>query len=307
MSNPKVSVIVPVYNAERYLHRCVDSILAQDFTSFELLLIDDGSKDKSGEICDEYARNDPRVKVFHNQWGGVSLARNTGLDNAQGEWVTFVDSDDYISPDFLSSMVDEDVDLVVGQSRHFDSEGKPYMVESIPAQLFMDESQMRLFLSEHLVNHIMRTLWGKLYRRAKTAGVRFDSSLRIGEDTVFVERYLLGCKSISVVAAPVYYYFTGEKKNVKYSMSPEDGIYHLKKIVGQYRELNVKCLRFEEFIFGFMLSLCVDNMEDNTWFRDKFIVGLIKSFRALLPKRIYWKYQLMRLPLFFHLFINGYR
>ena len=70
MSNPKVSVIVPVYNAERYLHRCVDSILAQDFTSFELLLIDDGSKDKSGEICDEYARNDPRVKVFHNQWGG---------------------------------------------------------------------------------------------------------------------------------------------------------------------------------------------------------------------------------------------
>ena len=96
---------------------------------------------------------------------------------------------------------------------------------------------------------IMRTPWGKLYRRTKTVGVRFDSSLRIGEDTVFVEKYLLGCKSISVVATPVYYYFTGEKKNVKYNMSPEDGIYHLKKIVGQYRELNVKCQRFEEFIF----------------------------------------------------------
>lgn len=96
MNNPKISVIVPVYNAEQYLHRCVDSILAQTFPDFELLLIDDGSKDRSAEICDEYAWKDDRVRVFHKENGGVSSARNFGLDNAKGEWVSFVDADDII-------------------------------------------------------------------------------------------------------------------------------------------------------------------------------------------------------------------
>lgn len=81
---PKISVIVPVYNADKYLHRCIDSILSQTFTDFELLLIDDGSKDKSGAICDEYAEKDFRVKVFHKENGGVSSARNAGLDNMRG-------------------------------------------------------------------------------------------------------------------------------------------------------------------------------------------------------------------------------
>lgn len=94
MNNPKVSVIVPVYNVEKLLQRCIDSILAQTFTDFELLLIDDGSKDKSGEICDEYAAKDSRIRVFHKQNGGVSTARNLGIDKAQGEWIYFVDSDD---------------------------------------------------------------------------------------------------------------------------------------------------------------------------------------------------------------------
>lgn len=93
---PKISVIVPVYNTEKYLHRCIDSILAQTFTDFELLLIDDGSKDSSGTICDEYAAKDARVRVFHKENGGVSSARNLGLDQAKGEWITFVDSDDWI-------------------------------------------------------------------------------------------------------------------------------------------------------------------------------------------------------------------
>ena len=93
---PTISVIVPVYNAEMYLHRCIDSVLAQTYQNFELLLIDDGSKDSSGTICDEYAAKDARVRVFHKEIGGVSSARNVGLDHAQDEWITFVDSDDYI-------------------------------------------------------------------------------------------------------------------------------------------------------------------------------------------------------------------
>lgn len=113
---PKISVIVPVYNTEQYLPRCIDSILAQTFTDFELLLIDDGSKDSSGKICDESAAKDSRIRVFHKENGGVSSARNMGLNNAQGEWITFVDSDDYLiehSGFNLLARTDIEADLIV--------------------------------------------------------------------------------------------------------------------------------------------------------------------------------------------------
>ena len=114
-----VSVIVPVYKAEKWLHRCVDSILAQTMEDFELLLIDDGSPDRSGEICDEYAAKDSRVRVFHKENGGVSSARNLGLDNAQGEWISFVDADDILPEKALSDFLEFascDVDIICGRS-----------------------------------------------------------------------------------------------------------------------------------------------------------------------------------------------
>ena len=94
--NPLISVIIPVYNVEQYLSHCIDSILSQTFTNFEILLIDDGSTDNSGIICDNYKNNDYRIKVFHKKHNGVSSARNMGLDKAVGEWITFVDADDWI-------------------------------------------------------------------------------------------------------------------------------------------------------------------------------------------------------------------
>ena len=101
---PKVSVIVPIYNTEKYLSRCIDSILNQTFKDFELLLIDDGSTDKSGEICDDYAKKDNRIKVFHKSNGGVSSARNLGLDEAKGDFIAFCDSDDWVSPDMYERL-----------------------------------------------------------------------------------------------------------------------------------------------------------------------------------------------------------
>ena len=110
---PKISVIVPVYKAEKYLHRCVDSILSQTFTDFELILVNDGSPDNCGAICDEYAQKDNRVRVFHKENGGVSSARNLGLDNAKGEWITFVDSDDWLKPGCLEQLTNKlDADMI---------------------------------------------------------------------------------------------------------------------------------------------------------------------------------------------------
>ena len=104
MTQPQISIIVPVYNSEKYLGVCIDSILSQSFRDFELILVDDGSKDSSAQICDEYASQDKRVRVIHKVNGGVSAARNDGLDIAKGEYVTFIDSDDWVEREFLSTI-----------------------------------------------------------------------------------------------------------------------------------------------------------------------------------------------------------
>ena len=117
-TTPKISVIVPVYKAEAYLHRCVDSLLAQTFQDFEILLVDDGSPDKSGEICDEYARKDKRVRVFHKENGGAGAARKHGVTQAVGEWIMFVDSDDTIPHNAIERLYDlhskYEADIVCG-------------------------------------------------------------------------------------------------------------------------------------------------------------------------------------------------
>ena len=111
---PKISIIVPIYKTEQYLQRCIDSILAQTFTNFELLLIEDGSPDNSGKICDKYALIDSRIKVYHKENGGVSSARNLGLDHATGEWITFCDSDDWVNKDWLELFIlNSNTDMVI--------------------------------------------------------------------------------------------------------------------------------------------------------------------------------------------------
>ena len=113
----KISIIVPVYHTAKYLHRCIESVLAQTFTDWEMLLIDDGSTDDSAIICDEYAAKDERIRVFHKENGGVSSARNLGLDHAQGEWITFIDADDWVEPEMLAKMLakaeESDADVVI--------------------------------------------------------------------------------------------------------------------------------------------------------------------------------------------------
>ena len=103
--NPLISVIVPVYKVEQFIHRCVDSILNQTYTNLEIILVDDGSPDRCGEICDEYAEKDSRIRVIHQKNGGPSAARNAGLDICTGEYIAFVDSDDYIEPDMLQQLL----------------------------------------------------------------------------------------------------------------------------------------------------------------------------------------------------------
>lgn len=310
MKTPKISVIIPVYNAEKDLHRCIDSILAQTFRDFELLLVDDGSKDISGEICDDYAQKDERVRVFHLRNGGASSARNVGLDNAHGYWVTFVDSDDYISENFLATIDLQDCDLVILQNQHFSSQRKIFSKQEMSPQKFDGKNAVRIFLAKHLLYHIMLTPWGKLYKRNLIANIRFDKSLRIGEDVVFVHQYLLECSSICVVEGATYYY-NDEDENFcnKYRLEPQESLNHLIKIINQYRKLEIYNPQFEAFELNLFFSLCKENMKGNSkiWFNNSFICQLIESCKSKLSLKVYLKYQLFKVPWFYDMCILSKR
>ena len=193
---PYLSVIVPVYNVEAYVERCVRSLLEQDFPDFELLLVDDGSRDRSGSLCDALAECDGRIRVFHKENGGVSSARNVGLDAARGEWVAFVDSDDWAKPGYLSALVDDarkcpDIDLVLQTGtdalarNNIKSEAlfgacRIYSILEFPALM----EDFRLYWHGHP--------FAKLYKRSviEACGLRFLKGMHISEDGCFFFDFL---------------------------------------------------------------------------------------------------------------------
>lgn len=209
-----ISFIVPIYNAEKLLSRCIDSILAQTYHDWELLLIDDGSHDGSEVICDEYAQNDARIKVFHKSNGGVSSARNYGLDVASGDYICFVDADDTIDKNYLHDLItNADADLVMCGFRS--SLGVHYL----PKAEYISEDSLRDRASEIVRSKAIYVPWIKLLKRSiiEEHQLRFDTKLRLGEDTTFVYLYLSFCKSVRFVSNESYNYegvFGGGKKYV---------------------------------------------------------------------------------------------
>lgn len=177
-----ISIIVPVYNAEKYLSQCINSILAQEFSNFELLLINDGSHDNSGKICDEYAQKDERIRVFHKKNGGVSSARNLGLDNAKGEWVSFIDADDIVSPDFLSIHTSGEKGIdVIQKSFVLQYEDGVQRFYNVKYGILKNRDDLFRFYIQKRSN----VLWNKIISMRLINGKRFDESVTIGEDFLF--------------------------------------------------------------------------------------------------------------------------
>ena len=207
---PKISVIVPVYNVEKYLKRCVDSILNQTFTDFELILVDDGSPDNCGKICDEYADKDMRVIVIHKQNGGVSEARNKGIEfavtNSGSEFITFVDSDDYVHEKYLEFLSERDeFDLSVCGVVRFNNEGLIIPPRKREQKLI---SQPFSYYNIYKTNN-MFSPYNKLFRAniLKDNNIRFPNTFSWGEDGIFVAKYLIYVKKICILEYAGYYYF----------------------------------------------------------------------------------------------------
>ena len=204
---PKISVIVPVYNTEKYLNRCIDSILVQSFEDFELLLINDGSNDCSGAICDKYAAKDSRVRVFHKKNGGASSARNVGLDNAKGDWITFCDSDDWVYKRWLHNLVSniDSVDLVCSGIR-FDKSSVGCLTHEDKG--FDYKGNQIEFLCKMYDDDIVGYTVVKCFKYSiiDKYQIRFSEKFNIHEDEEFIMRYLVHCRCICAVKDIGYHY-----------------------------------------------------------------------------------------------------
>jgi len=205
---PVVSIIVPVYKVEKYLRRCLDSIAAQTFTDWECILIDDGSPDNSGKICDEYAKLDERFRVFHQGNAGVSTARNKGLDEAKGEWITFVDSDDWIENNALSIMVTNvksNCLIVAGIKNINDISTKEQFFKYNEVDINYFINKLYTFNPYGYIGYLFPKLFNN--QIIKNSKIRFNEGIFYNEDRLFVLQYVLNCNSVLFLDKVTYNYF----------------------------------------------------------------------------------------------------
>ncbi len=200
----KVSVIVPVYNVESYIKQCVESILNQSFNEFELILVDDGSGDNSGIICDELAQTDDRIVCVHKENGGVSSARNAGLDIAKGEYIAFVDSDDCIASDMLEvlygNMMKYDTDISGIEYAEF-SKSLPAIITNSRIK-YKKNDLMKFIMQKNRLYCVVRYL----YKTSILSNQRFDCDIKLGEDQMFVFDYVSKCKTLVMSNYNGYFY-----------------------------------------------------------------------------------------------------
>lgn len=203
---PLISVIVPVYNVERVLHFCIDSIIAQSYKDFELILVNDGSADNSGEICDQYAERDKRISVIHKENGGVSSARNVGIKKSKGEYICFIDADDYMEKSMIETMVHymhtSQSDIVSCGVNWVDEDGNTLSIKCGDECVLNQPDAIKCLLTNGIIRE---QVWDKLYKREVIHNVRFVEGKKI-DDVFWTYRAIGNARKIAVIKDALYFY-----------------------------------------------------------------------------------------------------
>lgn len=235
----KFSIIIPVYNVEKYVEKCLLSIVNQNYEDYEIVIVDDGSKDKSGEICDAFAQKYSHVKVFHIANNGVSNARNVALKHATGDYVWFVDSDDYLEPDALLKIESwlqkyKNADLLIFDASVVNEEGQ--QVGEITSNLPCGQS-MQFFTHREFI-YANTSLWNRIYRMdlIREKRLSFEENISIAEDLLFNYKYLLGCQHIYYEKTSLYYYIQRKNSAMSGAGKNKDVQTVFERLLEYYRE-----------------------------------------------------------------------
>lgn len=233
MSNDLISVIVPVYKAEQYIPRCVESLLEQTYTNLQIILVDDGSPDNSPEICDQYALRDSRIQVIHKNNGGASSARNVGLDAAIGSYICFVDSDDYLPQNSIESLYIAikryDCQYAAGVCQ---IAGRNKYKNKIGRLQIMDYCSVPEAVLEYITQPGSYSPYAKIYQADifRKYSIRYDETLKCSEDALLVRQFLRRCSRICLIPDVVYFYNTENNNSLSKKGYPDYGVYYAEKM-----------------------------------------------------------------------------
>lgn len=284
-----ISVIVPVYNAEKVVGRCIESVILQTYVDWELILVDDGSNDQSISVCEKYAHKDSRIRIIHQENQGPSKARNTGINAAKGDYICFIDSDDYVSPNYLSDFnIDKDVDFVVqGMELIYINErlNKKYIpLKTIVCNLDKALEETSIYV----------LLYGPCCKAFKTSILRennivFPLNIHYGEDRIFVLKYMRYCSNnVKIISTANYYYMHENVASLtaKRKESIELGLSSLL----QYRELKklIAKISINKYSLYYRKELMLDTYQSvyNNIFENKFKIWQSLSYIRRLDKEL---------------------
>lgn len=293
MEKIKISIIVPVYKVENCLERCIQSLLHQTYTNLEIILVEDGSPDHCPIICDKWAVLDHRIKVIHKKNGGLSSARNAGIEQAKGMYIGFVDSDDYIDSDMFRILADlaikSDSDITACGYYEVWENRKSKVAEKITSELTGDEAITCLLTPD---TRVLSYAWNKLYKKESIGKIRFAEDLLFGEDTPFLYEVLKQCKRYTVTSGAFYYYVRRPDSLIGYEYTPKllMAVSAGKKIEEDCRINGEKHLNEARF-FTALQTFCVlkeylqinrtEYLQDGRYLREimkEYSVSLIRSY-----------------------------
>jgi len=268
---PIVSIIVPVYNAQENIVRCIESILKQDFENFELILMNDGSKDASGSICDEYAVKDARIQVVHKENSGVSDTRNKAIAMAKGKYLQFIDSDDWITPDATGLMVrmaeEKNCEMVITDFYRVIGE-RLAQKGDIREDGLLTRKEFALYMMDNPADFYYGVLWNKLYRRdiIENNGLQMDENISWCEDFIFNMEYIRHVENVYALHVPVYYYVKTPGSLVSQGMSITKTIHMKKTVFKCYNEFYKDIFNEEDYekrrrqVYRFLVDTAGDGM-----------------------------------------------
>lgn len=285
---PKFSIIIPVYNVEKYIKKCIDSVINQEYQDFEIILVNDGSKDKSGEICNEYEKIDNRVTVIHEKNSGVSTARNIGINNANGTYIIFLDSDDSLKEEALTKL-----NNIIEENRNIDC--ILFNMDNRLQNKIYKEDELTQLIIKLIITEKINPPWNKIYKRSiiKEKNILFDNNIQIGEDLLFSITYFSYAKDVYVLNEELYNYtidndnsLTRKYKENKYNqLMYVDG--ELKKYLETFK--SKKMLECEKYvrlknIFSCFIDLSNPNCKFTKRQKRKYIKEVKKNNKIVIKK-----------------------
>lgn len=307
---PRISVIIPIFKAEEHLRSCIDSIRRQTFEDWELILIDDGSPDNSGAICNEYAKSDNRINVYHIENGGPSHARNIGIEKAKGEYIAFVDADDYLSSDTLEyyyeAITRHHADIVKAGYYEEWKNGERLVWKESQEYVY---SQAIDFFRKTEENEYLSYTWNALVKRTVIGNIRFDEQVRFLEDHAFMYQCYLHAKKFVVLPAPKYHY-RKDTGTLSWNRHPEVTLkgaelaYYWQQQIIKGRD--AKLQHNTEIFYLYMLLEAIDTLYQQTITTYRERVAFCKRINWTTSKPMGWHAQLFKnrlIPFFLKDFI----